>query len=68
METTRKKLVPYSPPPVPARSLEDNDSGDESVIGRDASGDEGVVTKVSANDCSLPLAIDPNAMSVPLSL
>jgi hypothetical protein len=63
METTRKRLVPYSPPPRPARSLEDNESGEDSFVAHDASGDEEVnVAQVPASDQALPLGLDADAM------
>jgi len=58
MTTPRKKLVPYSPPPVRARSLEDHDSEEESAVVH-ASGGEEAVPPI---DQVLPLGIDADAM------
>ena len=63
MDTTRKKLVPYSPPPVCTRSLEGHDSEEESAVVHEASGDEEVdIGQVPPNDQVLPLGVDANAM------
>ena len=62
MDTTRKKLVPYSPPPVRARSLEVNDSEEESAVIHASGDEEADVAQVPPNDQVLPLGVDADTM------